>query len=83
MLNGANRKRRLELREEIIESSTLDVNRMDGAMDRLRDGKRKVSKGKQTERRWRGEPKYRGVRMSDSHLKGRRCSVFLPTTAYV
>lgn len=50
-LNGANRRRRLQLKEEITKSTTLYVDRMDGAMDRLRDRKGKVSKGKEKGRR--------------------------------
>ena len=57
MLNAADRRSRLELREEIIASSTLYVDRKDGAMDGLRDIEQKVSKGKQTERIWKGEQK--------------------------
>lgn len=39
-LNGANRRRRLELREEITKSVTLHVDGEDGVMDRLRDRER-------------------------------------------
>ncbi len=44
-LNGANRRRRLELREEITKSATLRVDGMDGAMDRLKGQREEAIKG--------------------------------------